>query len=119
MNPKQIEEFFHLTPVQKYLLAASERASDGSFWLTQFGCVLNGQIDVAAFKRAWQKVSDRQFGLRTTFVSGDLKEPVQVINRNVLVDFEEQDWRGVPFEKLFGQGPIGGCAGSTGVGRIL
>ena len=96
MNPKQIEEFFHLTPVQKYLLAASERASDGSSWLTQFGCVLNGQIDVAAFKRAWQKVSDRQFGLRTTFVSGDLKEPVQVINRNVLVDFEEQDWRGVP-----------------------
>ncbi len=92
MNPKQIEEFFHLTPVQKYLLRQSEHAAPPAH-LAQFSCQLEGPLDVPAFERAWQKVTDHQPGLRTTFVSGDLKEPVQVINRNVSVELEKQDWR--------------------------
>ncbi|MBS1811742.1 MAG: AMP-binding protein [Acidobacteria bacterium] len=93
MNPKQIEEFFHLSPVQKHLLRRSELSADGNSYLAQFGCYLNGNLDVSAFERAWQKVTNRQPGLRMTFVSGDLKEPVQVVNRNVAVDLEKQDWR--------------------------
>lgn len=92
MNPKQIEEFFHLTPVQKYLLRQSEQASPLTH-LAQFSCQLEGALDVSAFERAWQKVTNHHPGLRTTFVSGDLKEPVQVINRNVGVALEKQDWR--------------------------
>lgn len=93
MNPKQIEEFFHLTPVQKQLLQQSELSADTNSYLAQFGCYLTGNLDVSAFERAWQKVTNRQPGLRMTFVSGDLKEPVQVVNRNVNVDLEKQDWR--------------------------
>ena len=92
MNPKQIEEFFHLTPVQKYVLRQSEQSAPSAH-LAQFSCQLNGPLDVSAFERAWQKVTNHQPGLRTTFVSGDLKEPVQVINRNVGVELEKQDWR--------------------------
>lgn len=93
MNPKQIEEFFHLSPVQKQLLRQSELAAETNSHLAQFGCYLIGNLDVSAFERAWQKVTNRQPGLRMTFVSGDLKEPVQVVNRNVSVDLERQDWR--------------------------
>lgn len=93
MNPKQIEEFFHLTPVQKQLLQQSELSAETNSYLAQFGCYLTGNLDVSAFERAWQKVTNRQPGLRMTFVSGDLKEPVQVVNRNVNVDLEKQDWR--------------------------
>lgn len=93
MNPKQIEEFFHLSPVQKHLLRQSELSADTNFYLAQFGCHLSGNLDVSAFERAWQKVTNRQPGLRMTFVSGDLKEPVQVVNRTVNVDLEKQDWR--------------------------
>ncbi len=93
MNPKQIEEFFHLSPVQKHLLRQSELSADTNSYLAQFGCYLNGNLDVSAFERAWQKVTNRQPGLRMTFVSGDLKEPVQVVNRTVNVDLEKQDWR--------------------------
>ena len=92
MNPKQIEEFFHLTPVQKYVLRQSEQSAPHAH-LAQFSCQLDGPLDVSAFERAWQKVTNHQPGLRTTFVSGDLKEPVQVINRNVGVELEKQDWR--------------------------
>lgn len=92
MNPKQIEEFFHLTPVQKHLLRQSEQVGPQAH-LAQFSCQLVGPLDVSAFERAWQKVTNHQPGLRTTFVSGDLKEPVQVINRNVGVALEKQDWR--------------------------
>lgn len=92
MNPKQIEEFFPLTPVQKHLLRQSEQATPSTH-LAQFSCQFEGLLDVPAFERAWQKVTNHQPGLRTTFVSGDLKEPVQVINRNVGVALEKQDWR--------------------------
>ncbi len=92
MNPKQIEEFFHLTPVQKYVLRQSEQAAPPAH-LAQFSCQLDGPLDVSAFERAWQNVTNHQPGLRTTFVSGDLKEPVQVVNRNVGVELEKQDWR--------------------------
>jgi non-ribosomal peptide synthase protein (TIGR01720 family) len=92
MNPKQIEEFFHLTPVQKYVLRQSEQSAP-STQLAQFNCQLEGPLDVSAFERAWQRVTNHQPGLRTTFVSGDLKEPVQVVNRNVGVELEKQDWR--------------------------
>lgn len=92
MNPKQIEEFFHLTSVQKYLLRQSEQAPAPAY-VAQFSCQLEGPLDVPAFERAWQKVTNHQPGLRMTFVSGDLKEPVQVVNRNVLVELEKQDWR--------------------------
>ncbi len=96
MNPKQIEEFYHLAPAQKVLLAESELATAAQATLVQFRCMLVGTIDVPALKRAWQKITDRQTALRMTFVSGDLKEPVQVVNRNVVVDFEEHDWREIP-----------------------
>ncbi len=92
MNPKQIEEFFHLTPVQKYVLRQSEQSAPPAH-LAQFSCQFEGPLDVSAFERAWQKVTNHQPGLRTTFVSGDLKEPVQVVNRNVGVELEKQDWR--------------------------
>jgi non-ribosomal peptide synthase protein (TIGR01720 family) len=92
MNPKQIEEFFHLSPVQKQLLRQSEQAAPATY-LAQFRCQLEGPLDVSAFERAWQKVTNRQPGLRMTFVRGDLKEPVQIVNRNVGVALEKQDWR--------------------------
>ena len=98
MNPKQIEEFFHLSPVQKHLLRQSEMYAEANSYLAQFGCYLNGSLDVSAFERAWQKVTNRQPGLRMTFISGDLKEPVQVVNRNVGVDLEKQDWRNLAAE---------------------
>ena len=93
MNPKQIEEFFHLSPIQKRLLLSCERSSSPESFLSQFSCTIVGNLDVSAFKRAWNKLSDRHPALRLTFVSADLKEPVQVINRSVSTIFEEHDWR--------------------------
>lgn len=92
MNPKQIEEFFHLTPVQKHVLRQSEQAAPSAH-LAQFSCQLDGPLDSSAFERAWQSVTNHQPGLRMAFVSGDLKEPVQYVNRNVGVALEKQDWR--------------------------
>jgi non-ribosomal peptide synthase protein (TIGR01720 family) len=97
MNPKQIEDFFHLTAVQKYLLRQSEQAPAQAY-VAQFSCQLEGSLDVPAFERAWQKTMDHQPSLRLTFVSGDLKEPVQVVNRNVRVEMEKQDWRNLAAE---------------------
>lgn len=93
MNPKQIEEFFHLSPLQMRLMQSCERSPSPELFLSQFSCTIVGSLDVSAFKRAWNKLSDRHPALRLTFVSADLKEPVQVVNRNVSTIFEEHDWR--------------------------
>ncbi len=93
MNPKQIEEFFHLSPIQKCLMLSCERSHSPELFLSQFSCTIAGNLDVSAFKRAWNKLSDRHPALRLTFVSADVKEPVQVINRSISTIFEEHDWR--------------------------
>ena len=93
MNPKQIEEFFHLSPIQKRLMQSCEQSSSPELFLSQFSCTIAGDFDVSAFKRAWSKLSDRHPSLRLTFVSTDIKEPVQVVNRSVSTIFEEHDWR--------------------------
>ena len=93
MNPKQIEEFFHLSPIQKRLMLSCERSPSPELFLSQFSCTIAGNLDVSAFKRAWNKLSDRHPALRLTFVSADVKEPVQVVNRSISTIFEEHDWR--------------------------
>ncbi len=54
-----------------------------------------GDFNVEAFKRAWQKVVDRHPILRTAFVWQKRQKPLQVVYRNLKLQFHELDWRGI------------------------
>ncbi|WP_414754485.1 amino acid adenylation domain-containing protein [Anabaena sp. CCY 9910] len=90
-----IESIYPLSPSQQGMLFETLAASESGIHLEQ--CILNLQteLDVLAFARAWQRVSDRHAILRTAFVWENQNEPLQVVLKQVELPLEQQDWRGL------------------------
>jgi len=90
---KNIEVFYPLSPMQQGMLFHSLYAPDAGIYFQQLNHTLVGKLDIPHFKRAWQQVLARHPILRTSFVWDDLKEPVQVVHREVSLPIETHDWR--------------------------
>ncbi len=95
MDMKSVEDFYPLSPMQQGMLFHSLYAPESGVYFEQLSCTLRGDLETLAFERAWQRVVDRHPVLRTAFVGEGLKEPVQVVRRQVKMPIEQQDWRGL------------------------
>jgi amino acid adenylation domain-containing protein len=95
MKMQNIEDIYPLSPMQQGLLFHTRSAPESALYFEQWACVLQGNLDVPAFQRAWQHIVDRHTALRTFFLWEELDEPLQVIQRQVHVPWEQQDWRGL------------------------
>jgi hypothetical protein len=95
---KAVEQFYPLSPLQEGMLFHSLYAPQAGDYILQFNCVLERLPEVAAFEQAWQSVVDRHTVLRTFFVWEGVKRPIQVVQRQVKLPLEQQDWSGL--EKL-------------------
>jgi amino acid adenylation domain-containing protein len=93
MSMKKVEDFYPLSPMQQGMLFHSLYAPESGVYVEQMSCTLRGDLDTAAFERAWQRVVDRHAILRTAFAGEGLKEPVQVVHRQVKLPVEQQDWQ--------------------------
>jgi len=93
IDKKNIEDIYPLSPMQQGMLFHSLYAprSSGMF-VEQTICTLRGDLDISAFEQAWQRVVDRHSVLRTVVVGEGLKEPAQVVLREVQLSLERQDW---------------------------
>jgi len=93
MNSGNLEDIYPLSPMQRlfYSVAGAEPEVESA----QFRLTLQGNLDIPAFVRAWQRVVDRHSILRTAFMSEGLDKPLQVVHREVKLVLEEQDWRGL------------------------
>ena len=60
---------------------------------------LTGDINVAAFEAAWQKVVDRYSILRTFFVWENRQTPLQIVLKQVLLPWQNLDWRELDFQE--------------------
>jgi natural product biosynthesis luciferase-like monooxygenase protein len=87
---KNVEDIYHLTPVQRELLDDARAAQSAR--VVQIGWTLGGELDADAFERAWQQLLTRHTTLRTCFLSEQLEEPVQVVRQQVRLPFERHDW---------------------------
>jgi amino acid adenylation domain-containing protein len=92
---KNIEAFYPLSPMQQGMLFHTLYSPGSGIYLDQISCVLSGELNVAAFGRAWRQVLDRHAALRTGFLWEGLKEPVQVVRRGVELPLETLDWSAV------------------------
>ncbi len=90
---EQVEDIYALSPLQQGILFHSLYEVGTGVYLTELTCELRGALDVAAFAHSWQQVVARHSVLRTCFEWDGLDEPVQVVQRNVRVELEQQDWR--------------------------
>ncbi|PMB52380.1 non-ribosomal peptide synthetase [Fischerella thermalis CCMEE 5201] len=90
---KNIEDFYPLSPMQQGILFHSLAAPKSGVYFEQFSWTLRGKLNVTAFRRAWQHVVERHSILRTSFVWEGLKEPAQVVHRQVNLPWQEYNWQ--------------------------
>ena len=95
---RQVEDIYTLSPTQEGLLFHTRYASGSGVYTAQLRCGLRGSLDVLSFRRAWQKVLDRHPALRTKFVSDGLKEPLQIVCKEVQLPWQQFDWRALSAE---------------------
>ena len=96
---KNIEDFYPLSPMQQGILFHSFADSESGVYFLQSSWNLKGTLNVAAFRRAWQKVIERHSILRTSFVWESREEPVQIVHRRINLPWQEYDWQHLSPEK--------------------
>ncbi|HEX5885260.1 MAG TPA: condensation domain-containing protein, partial [Pyrinomonadaceae bacterium] len=88
----QIEDLYPLSPVQHGILFHSLYEPNNGVYLVQKYCTLRGDLNIAAFERAWQRAVERHSILRTSFMWEGLDEPVQIVNHQVKLSLKQLDW---------------------------
>src|ERR1043166_4420759 len=83
MSVREVEGFYPLSPMQQGMLYHTLYAPESGTYMQQVSCTLKGELNVAAFERAWQEVINRHPVLRSGFLWEKLKGPVQLVQRQV------------------------------------
>jgi len=90
-----VEDFYPLTPAQHGMLFHALFAPNSGAYCQQFDYRIKGDLNVAAFKQAWQAVVERHPILRTGVLWDDVAEPVQVVFRRADLPIKEYDLKGL------------------------
>ncbi|HVR96706.1 MAG TPA: amino acid adenylation domain-containing protein [Thermoanaerobaculia bacterium] len=96
MDPRRVEDFYPLSPLQQGMLFHTLEAPGSGVYCEQLSCLLEGPLDETAFQATWDRVAERHAVLRTGFVWEGVKEPVQVVYRGLGVPLDCRDWRSCP-----------------------
>ncbi|TAL50298.1 MAG: amino acid adenylation domain-containing protein, partial [Methylovulum sp.] len=99
LTPARIDDIYPLTPLQQGLVFHSLYAEDAGVYCILLGCRLDGDINVPAFKQAWQQTIARHGILRTGFLVKATELPLQFVCRNVSLPWSGLDWRQWPEEE--------------------
>jgi amino acid adenylation domain-containing protein/FkbH-like protein/non-ribosomal peptide synthase protein (TIGR01720 family) len=91
---RDVEDIYALSPIQTLFFSANHGAAQPTF--DQWQCTLQGPLDASAFERAWTETIQRHTVLRSTIVSAGLREPLQVVHREVRLPWSTEDWRNIP-----------------------
>ncbi|MET3130969.1 amino acid adenylation domain-containing protein/non-ribosomal peptide synthase protein (TIGR01720 family) [Oxalobacteraceae bacterium GrIS 1.11] len=90
----ECEETLPLTPLQQGILFHSVREPD--LYYDQLCIRLDGALDAAAWRRAWELAVARHGMLRTSFHWRDGPAMLQRVHRHVDLPWVDEDWRAVP-----------------------
>jgi amino acid adenylation domain-containing protein len=93
MSRTNIENIYPLSPMQQGMLFHTLYAAEPGMYFVQIGWTLRGNLDVAAFVRAWEEVVARHAILRTGFAWERLERPVQIVRKQVKLPLTELDLR--------------------------
>jgi len=81
--------------MQQGMLFHSLYTPQSGLYIQQLICALHEELNVPAFRQAWQRVAERHPILRTSFRLERLDVPLQDVHRYVSIPFEQPDWRGL------------------------
>jgi len=89
---KNIESIYPLSPMQEGMLFHSRYAPESGIYFKQLVYTISGNLNISAFKQAWQRVVDRHSALRTLFVWENLERPLQIVRKQVNLPWSEDNW---------------------------
>lgn len=96
VNKNNIEDIYPLSPMQEGVLFHTIYSPGMGAYLDQMNFTLQGELDIPAFERAWQRVLNRHTALRAIFVWENRDRPLQVVRQNVTLSLMQHDWRALP-----------------------
>ncbi|MDT3777027.1 amino acid adenylation domain-containing protein [Nitrospira sp. MA-1] len=91
---KHIEAIYPLSPMQEGMLFHTLMNPGTGIYLMQNRYYVEGDVDAAVFRRAWEQVIARHSILRTSFAWKTQKRPLQAVHKQVEVPLDVMDWRG-------------------------
>jgi amino acid adenylation domain-containing protein/non-ribosomal peptide synthase protein (TIGR01720 family) len=86
--PSDVEDMYALAPTQQGMLFHSLYEPDAEAYINNFSCLIEGDLSVERFQRAWADVVQRHPVLRTSFHYEGLESPVQVVHRHVDIPWQ-------------------------------
>src|SRR5262249_28181869 len=93
MKMTNVEDIYPLSPMQQGIFFHCLYEPVSGMYFGELGWRIDTELDVRAFRRAWEEVIRRHSVLRTGFVWDDLDELLQVVRKNVELPWREEDWR--------------------------
>jgi alpha-ketoglutarate-dependent taurine dioxygenase/aryl carrier-like protein len=91
-----VEDVYGLSPMQEGMLFQSLSSPGSGVYFEQGACTIQGQSDLSLFEQAWREAVLRHSVLRTAFVWEGVREPVQIVYREIDLPVEHYDWRALP-----------------------
>lgn len=95
---KSVEDIYSLSPFQTEMYKYFNNSFEKSIFNLLFS--FSGEIDYDLFQKSWEKVIEKYAILRTNFVHGELKKPVQVVNKRFELFIEKFDWKNNTEEEI-------------------
>ena len=95
-DPEGVATVHPVTEMQKGMLFHSLLDPDSGVYVEQFLYTLEGELDLDAYREAWQEVVDRHEILRSWIAVEGLAEPLQVVQRQAALEWTVLDWSSVP-----------------------
>lgn len=95
MSKENTAAIYPLSPLQQGILFECLYANDSSLYFEQQCLTLEGQLDIDAFRQAWQEVVSRHPSLRTLILWENRKAPLQVVRKTAELGWQHEDWQGL------------------------
>ncbi|MCA1579774.1 MAG: condensation domain-containing protein [Acidobacteria bacterium] len=90
---KNVQDIYLLSPMQQGLLFHALSDSANGAYVERVSWLLSGNVDVDAYRDAWEHTIKSHPILSTSFHFEGLDEPVQVVQRRVKLPWQQDDWR--------------------------
>jgi amino acid adenylation domain-containing protein len=92
---RNLEAVYPLSPMQQGMVFHTLYTPESGVYFEQTTFTIQGQFNVPALEKAWQRAFDRHTILRTSFVWQGLDRMLQVVHPDVKAPLELQDWRDI------------------------
>ncbi len=95
----QLEEILPATSIQQGFLFHHLYHQNSDDYLTQLTWDMYGKLDVLRFKKSWESILQKYSVLRTAFIWEEMPQPLQVIEKDCQLHWNELDWSNLDVDK--------------------